>query len=251
MKDTHTHTLVLFMSYRGYRTLTVKPKRITIFRFLPKSIFYYYFAGGGRGGGCYTVHSPLSLSLCLLSTPSLSLSFLIFLRLSLSLSLQIVKTTSSSLCEKRHKKRLLLLFTSLESTTRLFCAFIFSFSAMLKKFPFWELSLSLLLCFALLSSSSTSLADSDSDPDSDRLDLDHSNSSESNVSLSKPKEGSFAHMIDQALANEFPENDQPEGPLRSNLSLSLANSNYFRNFQKKKFWISCWQWLILEASTTV
>ncbi|KAM3757991.1 hypothetical protein ACB098_01G008700 [Castanea mollissima] len=83
---------------------------------------------------------------------------------------------------------------------------------MLKKFPFWELSLSLLLCFALFSSSSTSLADSDSDSDSvsDRLDLDHSNSSESNVSLSKPKEGSFAHMIDQALANEFPENDQPE-----------------------------------------
>ncbi|KAM4129247.1 hypothetical protein ACJW30_01G007600 [Castanea mollissima] len=83
---------------------------------------------------------------------------------------------------------------------------------MLKKFPFWELSLSLLLCFALFSSSSTSLADSDSDSESvsDRLDLDHSNSSESNVSLSKPKEGSFAHMIDQALANEFPENDQPE-----------------------------------------
>ncbi|KAK4599105.1 hypothetical protein RGQ29_009246 [Quercus rubra] len=86
---------------------------------------------------------------------------------------------------------------------------------MLKKFPFWELSLSLLLCFALLSS--TSLADSDSD--SDRLDLDHSNSSESNVSLSKPKEGSFAHMIDQALANEFPENDQPE----------VADSGSFNN----------------------
>ncbi|KAK7835663.1 K(+) efflux antiporter 6 [Quercus suber] len=86
---------------------------------------------------------------------------------------------------------------------------------MLKKFPFWELSLSLLLCFALLSS--TSLADSNSD--SDRLDLDHSNSSESNVSLSKPEEGSFAHMIDQALANEFPENDQPE----------VADSGSFNN----------------------
>ncbi|XP_050264253.1 K(+) efflux antiporter 6-like [Quercus robur] len=87
---------------------------------------------------------------------------------------------------------------------------------MLKKFPFWELfSLSLLLCFALLSS--TSLADSDSD--SDRLDLDHSNSSEFNVSLSKPKEGSFAHMIDRALANEFPENDQPE----------VADSGSFNN----------------------
>ncbi|KAL0017598.1 hypothetical protein SO802_004667 [Lithocarpus litseifolius] len=86
---------------------------------------------------------------------------------------------------------------------------------MLKKFPFWELSFSLLLCFALLSP--TSLADSDSD--SDRLDLDHSNSSESNVSLSKPKEGSFAHMIDQALANEFPENDQPE----------VADSGSFNN----------------------
>nr|XP_023888413.1 K(+) efflux antiporter 6 [Quercus suber]POE66305.1 k(+) efflux antiporter 6 [Quercus suber] len=86
---------------------------------------------------------------------------------------------------------------------------------MLKKFPFWELSLSLLLCFALLSS--TSLADSNSD--SDRLDLDHSNSSKSNVSLSKPEEGSFAHMIDQALANEFPENDQPE----------VADSGSFNN----------------------
>ena len=146
------------------------------------------------------------------------------------------------------KAQKLLLFTSVDDSLILRLYFFLpSFSVMLKKFPFWELSLSLLLCFALLSS--TSLADSDSD--SDRLDLDHSNSSESNVSLSKPKEGSFAHMIDQALANEFPENDQPEGSLRSNLSLSLANSNYFRKFQFFFFWISCWQWLILEASTTV
>jgi hypothetical protein len=64
-----------------------------------------------------------------------------------------------------------------------------------------ELSL-LLLCFALLLPS-LSLAESDR--------LETTNSTELNVSLSKPKEGSFAHMIDQALANEFPENDQPEG----------------------------------------
>lgn len=75
------------------------------------------------------------------------------------------------------------------------------FSAMLRRSPFLELSL-LLLCFALVLPS-LSLAESDR--------LETANSTESNVSLSKPKEGSFAHMIDQALANEFPENDQPEG----------------------------------------
>ena len=75
------------------------------------------------------------------------------------------------------------------------------FSAMLRRSPFSELSL-LLLCFALVLPS-LSLSESDR--------LETANSTESNVSLSKPKEGSFAHMIDQALANEFPENDQPEG----------------------------------------
>jgi hypothetical protein len=79
---------------------------------------------------------------------------------------------------------------------------------MLKKSASFELSpFFIFLCFALLLSllslPSPSLAESDL--------LDRSNSSESNVSLSKPKEGSFAHMIDQALSNEFPENDQPEG----------------------------------------
>ena len=204
------------------------------FSFPPQSIFYYFAGGGGRWG-CYTIHSPLSvrvstlyLSTSSLFTPSLSLSFLIFLRLSLFLSLYKSRKRRRPLFAKKAQK--LLLFTSVDDSLILRLYFFLpSFSAMLKKFPFWELSLSLLLCFALLSS--TSFADSDSD--SDRLDLDHSNSSESNVSLSKPKEGSFAHMIDQALANEFPENDQPEGPLRSNLSLSLslANSNYFRKFQ--------------------
>uniref|UniRef100_A0A2N9F7X8 Cation/H+ exchanger transmembrane domain-containing protein n=1 Tax=Fagus sylvatica TaxID=28930 RepID=A0A2N9F7X8_FAGSY len=78
---------------------------------------------------------------------------------------------------------------------------------MLKKSASFELSpFFIFLCFALLLSllslPSPSLAEADL--------LDRSNSSESNVSLSKPKEGSFAHMIDQALSNEFPENDQPE-----------------------------------------
>ncbi|GMY28855.1 K(+) efflux antiporter 6 [Fagus crenata] len=78
---------------------------------------------------------------------------------------------------------------------------------MLKKSASFELSpFFIFLCFALLLSllslPSPSLAESDL--------LDRSNSSESNVTLSKPKEGSFAHMIDQALSNEFPENDQPE-----------------------------------------
>lgn len=171
----------------------------------------------------YTIHSPLSVrvSTLYLSTSSLSTPSLFSLIPHFSAPLSLFTNPKNDVVGSLRKK-LKNSYYSPASTTRLFCAFIFSFlpsfSAMLKKFPFWELSLSLLLCFALLSS--TSLADSDSD--SDRLDLDHSNSSEFNVSLSKPKEGSFAHMIDQALANEFPENDQPEGPLRSNLFLSLS-----------------------------
>ena len=46
--------------------------------------------------------------------------------------------------------------------------------------------------------------------ESDRVEL-VSNSTESNVSLSKPREGSFAEMIDRALENEFTENEQNEG----------------------------------------
>lgn len=53
-----------------------------------------------------------------------------------------------------------------------------------------------------------SLSLADSDP---LLLLLDANATESNVSLSKPKEGSFADMIDKALENEFKENDQNEG----------------------------------------
>ncbi|XP_059453391.1 K(+) efflux antiporter 6 [Corylus avellana] len=83
---------------------------------------------------------------------------------------------------------------------------------MLRRSPFLELSL-LLLCFALVLPS-LSLAESDR--------LETANSTESNVSLSKPKEGSFAHMIDQALANEFPENDQPEAADAGGFNNSVA-----------------------------
>lgn len=43
--------------------------------------------------------------------------------------------------------------------------------------------------------------------------LVQTNATESNVSVSRPKEGSFADMIDKALENEFKENDQNEGLL--------------------------------------
>jgi len=44
---------------------------------------------------------------------------------------------------------------------------------------------------------------------SDQIEL--ANATESNVSLSRPREGSFADMIDRALEHEFTENDQNEG----------------------------------------
>ncbi|KAG6624468.1 K(+) efflux antiporter 6-like isoform X4 [Carya illinoinensis] len=94
-------------------------------------------------------------------------------------------------------------------------------SAMSKKYPSSEINLFLLaapalllLCTALLLLPPSSLADSDR--------LDPSNSTQSNVSLSKPKEGSFAQMIDQALANEFPENDQPEAADAGGFNNSVA-----------------------------
>jgi len=45
--------------------------------------------------------------------------------------------------------------------------------------------------------------------ESDQIEL--ANATESNVSLSRPREGSFADMIDRALEHEFTENDQNEG----------------------------------------
>ncbi|GLT69978.1 hypothetical protein SLA2020_420860 [Shorea laevis] len=84
---------------------------------------------------------------------------------------------------------------------------------MLRRSPSSELSLLLLLCYALLLPS-LSLAESDR--------LETTNSTETNVSLSKPKEGSFAHMIDQALSNEFPENDQPEAADAGGFNNSVA-----------------------------
>ncbi|XP_018845808.1 K(+) efflux antiporter 6 isoform X5 [Juglans regia] len=72
----------------------------------------------------------------------------------------------------------------------------------------------LLLCFSPLLLTSPSLAESDR--------LDSTNSTESNVSLSTPKEASFAQMIDQALANEFSENDQPEAADAGGFNNSVA-----------------------------
>ena len=212
------------MSYRG-----CEPKKQPFF--LSSPIYLLLFRWRRRREVRLLHYTLSSLCTCL---NSLSIHFLTFHSVPFSLIPHFSAPLALYKSRKRRrplfakKAQKLLLFTSVDDSLILRLYFFLpSFSVMLKKFPFWELSLSLLLCFALLSS--TSLADSDSD--SDRLDLDHSNSSESNVSLSKPKEGSFAHMIDQALANEFPENDQPEGSLRSNLSLSLQLTQIiFENF---------------------
>ncbi|KAH7523807.1 hypothetical protein FEM48_Zijuj06G0051200 [Ziziphus jujuba var. spinosa] len=56
--------------------------------------------------------------------------------------------------------------------------------------------------------------------DSDRLLL--SNASESNVSTYKPKEGSFADMIDKALENEFKDNEQNEAADAGSFNNSVA-----------------------------
>ncbi|RXH72948.1 hypothetical protein DVH24_012632 [Malus domestica] len=50
----------------------------------------------------------------------------------------------------------------------------------------------------------------------------NANATESNVSLSKPKEGSFADMIDKALENEFKENDQNEATDPGSFNNSVA-----------------------------
>ncbi|KAG5121356.1 hypothetical protein JHK84_039696 [Glycine max] len=46
--------------------------------------------------------------------------------------------------------------------------------------------------------------------ESDRIELANATESSSNVSLSRPREGTFADMIDRALEHEFTENDQNE-----------------------------------------
>ncbi|XP_057721212.1 K(+) efflux antiporter 6 [Arachis stenosperma] len=57
--------------------------------------------------------------------------------------------------------------------------------------------------------------------ESDRIEL-VANSTESNVTLSKPREGSFAEMIDRALEHEFTENDQNEVPDAGSFNNSVA-----------------------------
>ncbi|XP_062021957.1 K(+) efflux antiporter 6 isoform X3 [Rosa rugosa] len=78
----------------------------------------------------------------------------------------------------------------------------------------------LLLSSDLLLSLSLAVADPLAD-DSDPLPL-NLNATESNVSLSKPKEGSFADMIDKALENEFKENDQNQATDPGSFNNSVA-----------------------------
>ncbi|KAM2261139.1 hypothetical protein ACFXTI_042786 [Malus domestica] len=75
------------------------------------------------------------------------------------------------------------------------------------------------LLFSLSLADPLAAAD-DSVTDSDLLLS--ANATESNVSLSKPKEGSFADMIDKALENEFKENDQNEATDPGSFNNSVA-----------------------------
>ncbi|KAK7383308.1 hypothetical protein VNO78_28982 [Psophocarpus tetragonolobus] len=56
--------------------------------------------------------------------------------------------------------------------------------------------------------------------ESDRIEL--ANATESNVSLSRPREGSFADIIDRALEHEFTENDQNEAADPGSFNNSVA-----------------------------
>lgn len=168
---------------------------------VPIYLINYDFAGGHFSHShnffcvCWVSISSLAILHCVSLSLSLSFSLLLFLfhlpllilslRVFLFLHLLFLSVVD-------HRKPLSLSLAPVHTF----------FSAMLRRSPSSELSLLLLLCYALLLPS-LSLAESDR--------LETTNSTEMNVSLSKPKEGSFADMIDQALSNEFPENDQPEG----------------------------------------
>ncbi|XP_027329491.1 K(+) efflux antiporter 6 [Abrus precatorius] len=76
----------------------------------------------------------------------------------------------------------------------------------------------LLLFHSLLLLPSSSLAIRPAE--SDRVEL--VNATESNVSLSRPREGSFADMIDRALEHEFTENDQNEAADAGSFNNSVA-----------------------------
>lgn len=70
---------------------------------------------------------------------------------------------------------------------------------------------------------------------SDRLDFELANSTDSNVSLSTPRQGSFADIIDRALQHEFTDNDdQNEGNNNSLYLILDSNSNYF-SFVRSRF----------------
>ncbi|KAG4931499.1 hypothetical protein JHK86_048460 [Glycine max] len=58
--------------------------------------------------------------------------------------------------------------------------------------------------------------------ESDRIELANATESSSNASLSRPREGTFADMIDRALEHEFTENDQNEAPDPGSFNNSVA-----------------------------
>lgn len=64
--------------------------------------------------------------------------------------------------------------------------------------------------------------------ESDRIELANATESSSNVSLSRPREGTFADMIDRALEHEFTENDQNEGDgFLDSVSISTILASFF------------------------
>lgn len=64
--------------------------------------------------------------------------------------------------------------------------------------------------------------------ESDRIELANATESSSNASLSRPREGTFADMIDRALEHEFTENDQNEGDgFLDSVSISTILASFF------------------------
>lgn len=88
-----------------------------------------------------------------------------------------------------------------------------------RSFLSFELALlSLFLCFSI--ASPRALPDSDLNLLEETVGNSSSDSAYLNASsLGKPKEGSFADIIDRALEKEFNESDQTEGSIRESRKL--------------------------------
>lgn len=107
---THTHTLVLFMSYRGYRTLTVEPKKHNHFSFPPQIYLLLLFRWRRkRRRLLHCTLSSLSLSLSVYFPLRPFLSHSSFFCASLSLSTNRKNDVVVSLRKKAQKETLIII----------------------------------------------------------------------------------------------------------------------------------------------